>query len=453
MNQKNKKDLSSILSMINKVMHEFVMQICILLFVTTFISCTELNSMNDDDIITDDTNSEVDDTIYNHLSINNFVRDIVNHTAFEGFGELLLPHDDNSSYYNTSLNNVGSLMPYHGHVVPNDVVGSLNRMIDDVNEGRNIFYDIYSEEQKQSNTAKGNIGLFYFRGNPGAPFTIICPGGGFSYVGSLHEGFPLAKVISEKGYNAFVLRYRIGGEQIATEDLAAAISFIFRNAEELGVDTDDIAYTGQSTFSGGFSPSFIAVAANDGIVNINTVENRVANLRNAGVEVEYQRYETAGHGFGLGTGSDAEGWLDLAVEFWERHIDSGSIQTTLQEITYFWNEGNIPATTVYNVNNSNYFDPPEFRPNMVYYPVKKGVKPKGAVLLCAGGAFQFRSENDGAPVAEYLNALGYHSFVVNYRLRPYTMQEGALDLARAIRIVRSHAKELNIDDFSLFTIM
>ncbi len=81
-----------------------------------------------------------------------------------------------------------------------------------------------------------------------------------------------------------------------------------------------IAYTGQSTYSSDFSPSFITVAANDGIANVNTVERRVENLRNAGVDVEYRRYQTAGHGFGLGTGTDAEGWLDLAVRFWQRHI-------------------------------------------------------------------------------------------------------------------------------------
>jgi acetyl esterase/lipase len=60
--------------------------------------------------------------------------------------------------------------------------------------------------------------------------------------------------------------------------------------------------------------------SNDRIVNVNNLERRVANLRNAGVEVEYRRYERAGHGFGLGTGTDAEGWVDLAVSFWRRHI-------------------------------------------------------------------------------------------------------------------------------------
>jgi hypothetical protein len=43
---------------------------------------------------------------------------------------------------------------------------------------------------------------------------------------------------------------------------------------------------------------------------------------NKGVEVEYRRFESAGHGFGLGTGTDAEGWGNLAIQFWRKHLDN-----------------------------------------------------------------------------------------------------------------------------------
>jgi len=306
--------------------------------------------------------------MYNHLTTDNSIRDIVNHLAFEGFGELLLPRDNNSGTYDTQLRNIGSLMPYHSHVEPDIVVSAINYMIDEVNNHKTIFYDFYSEQEKQDDSAKESTGLFFFRGKPGAPFAIVCPGGGFSYVGSLHEGFPLAQRISELGLNAFVIRYRIGSEHYATEDLAAAIAYIFRNAETLGVDKRDyslwggsagarmagnialngvsaygggdlpkpatavIAYTGQSAYASDFSPTFITVAANDWIANVNTVERRVENLKNAGVDVEYRRYESAGHGFGLGTGTDAEGWVDLAVQFWQRHIRSGMKIASLSSI-------------------------------------------------------------------------------------------------------------------------
>ena len=52
--------------------------------------------------------------------------------------------------------------------------------------------------------------------------------------------------ISDKGYNAFVVKYRVGnGGAPATEDLAAAVSYIFRNAESLGVGTAELLSVGQ----------------------------------------------------------------------------------------------------------------------------------------------------------------------------------------------------------------
>ena len=294
---------------------------------------------------------------YPHITTRDSVRHIANHPAFEGFGNHILPWDDNTSYYDAPLRAVGSLMPYHSHVDPDIVVGAINHMIDQVNDGRTIFYDFYTAQQKQQDPTKAPTGLFFFRGEPGAPFAIVCPGGGFSYVGSLHEGFPLALEIGDNGYNAFVIRYRIGSEQWAAQDLAAAIAHILRNAETFQVSTRDyslwdgsagarmvgdialhgvsaygggdlpkpaaavIAYTGQSTYASDFPPAFITVAANDRIANVHTVERRVQNLRNAGVDVAYRRYQSAGHGFGLGTGTDAEGWVDLAVRFWQRHTE------------------------------------------------------------------------------------------------------------------------------------
>jgi acetyl esterase/lipase len=80
-----------------------------------------------------------------------------------------------------------------------------------------------------------------------------------------------------------------------------------------------IAYTGQSTYSSNFPPVFILVSADDPIANIATVERRVHRLTRAGVEVEYHGYRSAGHGFGLGVGTDAEGWIANALRFWNNH--------------------------------------------------------------------------------------------------------------------------------------
>ena len=118
-----------------------------------------------------------------------------------------------------------------------------------------------------------------------------------------------------------------------------------------------------------------------------------------------------------------------------------------QQTLYLWEKDNMPTTTEYTENTGNYADDPDFRPYVVTFPVPEGTPVKGAVLINAGGAFQFRSDQvEGTPVAQELSKLGYQSFVVNYRLRPYTQEEGALDLARAVRFVRKNADVYGIDE-------
>lgn len=107
-----------------------------------------------------------------------------------------------------------------------------------------------------------------------------------------------------------------------------------------------------------------------------------------------------------------------------------------------WNRGNIPVVTR-NVNNS---DGPDFIPNIEVFTVNENVTPKGAVIICPGGAFAFRSiRNEGYDIADMLVPMGYQCFIVNYRIRPYTMYESATDLQRAIRYVKAHAGEYRIN--------
>lgn len=290
-----------------------------------------------------------------HLNTDDSIRNLLGHPAFAGFARLLLPWDGRQYDEAMRLSDIGSLLPYHSHVDSKTVVSALNRMIDDVNNGHAVFYPFYSEKQMQEQPARENTGLFFFRGKPSAPFAVISPGGGFSYVGSVHEGFPYAAEINTKGYNAFVLRYRAGyGGAIATEDLAAGISYIFRNAKALGVGILDyslwgssagarmaaaigshgvaayggdmlpkpsvvvMAYTAHSDHSFAEPPTFVVVGEQDGIAQPSSMEKRVAALRSLGIEVEYHKYKNLGHGFGPGTGTSAEGWIAEAVRFWEK---------------------------------------------------------------------------------------------------------------------------------------
>lgn len=67
-----------------------------------------------------------------------------------------------------------------------------------------------------------------------------------------------------------------------------------------------------------------------------------------------------------------------------------------KRVLYLWEEGKVPATTGYTVNNGNNADDPDFHPDITFFPVPEGMETKGAVLICAGGAFLFRSDrNEG----------------------------------------------------------
>lgn len=172
--------------------------------------------------------------------------DLMRHPAFAGFARLLLPWDDRGFDPDMPLSGVAALAPYHSHVDADVAIAGLNRLIADATAGRTIFYDVYTEAQKRAEPAKANTGLFFLRGRPGAPFAVIAPGGGFQYVASTHEGFPYAVAINAHGYNAFVLKYRVGdGGRGAMQDMAAAVSFIFRNAGTLDVATTGYSLWGQ----------------------------------------------------------------------------------------------------------------------------------------------------------------------------------------------------------------
>lgn len=110
------------------------------------------------------------------------------------------------------------------------------------------------------------------------------------------------------------------------------------------------------------------------------------------------------------------------------------------QVLYLWEEGNVPTRTKFTADMTGYFDNSDFRPYVTAIPVKEGVQPKGAVVLMAGGAYQFRGNyTDSLPTAAALRELGFQTFIVDYRLSPYTQEEGALDVARAVRFVRQNA--------------
>ena len=281
--------------------------------------------------------------------------DVIADPAFGDYGRLLLPA--NTGYYRGDrLNNLS--LTWYGALDTDETVEIVNTLRKHAAAGKQVFFDIYTDEEKAADPDKANTGLFFFRGDPGAKTAICNAGGGFAFVGAMQDSFPHALELSKMGYNAFALIYRPGWDT-AMEDLGQALSFLYDHAEELQIDmneyslwggsagarmaatlgnADDLAYytgrtdipqttavimqyTGHSETSPSDAPTYACVGTSDGIASWRTMQSRLNTLTSRyGIPTEFHSYQGLGHGFGLGIGTIAEGWINDAVSFWEEQM-------------------------------------------------------------------------------------------------------------------------------------
>lgn len=99
--------------------------------------------------------------------------------------------------------------------------------------------------------------------------------------------------------------------------------------------------------------------------------------------------------------------------------------------------------SLYNVDqqlNTLDEDVPSFTPYLLNHD-----KPTPLIIVCPGGGYTHRAEHEGAPIAEWLNEIGIAAVVLHYRIAPYQHPTPIDDAKRAIRTVRHHATEWNID--------
>ncbi len=237
--------------------------------------------------------------------------DVISDPVFEGFGRLIFPVDRTIDD-DLELKDVGDILVWYNNVNPERTVEIVNYLHDQAISGNQIFYDIYTDEEKAADPDKEDTGLFFFRGEPGA--------------------------------------------KTACEDLARAIAFIHENAEELQVDPEDYSlwggsagarmaawlgsygtaafgeeaypapaavimqYTGLSEVTGSEPPTYACVGTSDGIASYRSMENYIRQIQDNGTDAEIEVFEGLRHGFGLGEATVAEGWIDRAVSFWERNM-------------------------------------------------------------------------------------------------------------------------------------
>lgn len=272
--------------------------------------------------------------------------------VFGDYGRLLFPVEE--GYMSGSTLGDLQLVWYH-NIDPKMTVQIVNYLYEQASSGQQIFYDIYTEAEKQADPDKADTGLFFFRGEENARTAVVSAGGGFAYVGAMQDSFPVSLELSGRGYNAFALIYRPDAEE-ACEDLSRAIAFLHENAQSLGIDMTDYSlwggsagarmanwvgtlgtgmfgeeeypqpaivvtqYSGISEVTGSEPPTYANVGTADQIAWYRTMEDRIDRLQEAGIDAEIDVFPGLAHGFGLGTGTAAEGWVDHAEAFWLRHM-------------------------------------------------------------------------------------------------------------------------------------
>ena len=230
----------------------------------------------------------------------------------------------------------------------------LNNLLERAQKNEQIFFHIYDEDEMVKDPSKRETGLFYFKGKEYEKFALINAGGGFHYVAALHDSFPQALALSQRGYNAFALIYR---PKKAYEDLAQALDYLYSHASEFKIAPNQYSlwggsagarmairlgnkselqrltrtsiepasmivsqYTGYSSVSRDDAPTYANCGTNDWIANWQVMENRLKNLKKFGIDSRFQVYKGLRHSFGIGKETVAEGGRDDAISFWEKQV-------------------------------------------------------------------------------------------------------------------------------------
>ncbi len=77
-------------------------------------------------------------------------------------------------------------------------------------------------------------------------------------------------------------------------------------------------YTGLSEVTGNGPATYNCVGTLDGIADYRIMKTRINRIKANGTDAMIEIFDGLSHGFGLGEGTVAEGWLDSAVNFWEK---------------------------------------------------------------------------------------------------------------------------------------
>ena len=103
-------------------------------------------------------------------------------------------------------------------------------------------------------------------------------------------------------------------------------------------------YTGYTTVSPYDGPTYACCGTSDGIASWRTMQSRLESLSALGIPTEFHAYNGLPHGFGLGTGTVAEGWLQETIRFWQQQSGATAIRSAKADTK--------PSDTIYSLNGT-----------------------------------------------------------------------------------------------------
>ena len=264
-----------------------------------------------------------------------------------------------------------------------DYAERLNFLKTHIETGEITREKVYSESEVRSDSSKVGVQVLEYRNRGSNKVAIIIPGGGYSNVCSFCEGWPIAQELFERGYNCFVLYYRVFPNAYMPnpiEDVARLVKRIKENYPDLDLN----GYLMLGFSAGGHlagiwatkqgyprynlpKPKFLSLtypvidlSLKKGVTRANCLgencseeevkkysvhtnvdenypetylwqgrndqcisfENSVIMdkaLTENNVKHKYVVYDDTCHGFGVGKGTCAEGWIDDMLKFFNEN--------------------------------------------------------------------------------------------------------------------------------------
>lgn len=308
---------------------------------------------------------------YRSISARDSFGSVERHPAFSDFSAFILPWKDTVNQVVTPALSL-DFVCRQNRTNTASIVDGFN-FVAEASQREAIFYPIYTEAERAADPSLEETGLILIRGEPGMPVAVLTSGGGFSSVCLFMESFPVGRVLHRMGYTVAMPKYRVDPafhfqtddpaerERTANADFSRALAFLFENQQSLWIDMTDYSVWGFSAggrttwlwgldeecgyaahglpapaamvlvYSGWYDearaghygampPCYFAWLPEDDVIgaeNAAGIGRMIDELRTLGIPCEESRYHQAKHGFGEGRGTDAEGWIEIAVSFWE----------------------------------------------------------------------------------------------------------------------------------------